>query len=143
MNEFKGTPGPWVVDIRGGCVAVYPDGEQWETPGCHRSDERNIAYSDKGAAYDERVGHWSMDKKTVHDYTLIAAAPELLDALQWALPMAILAMEQHRMERVKNGHVDISGTYKNGESWVGIYQDEVDKIEFARAAIAKSLGESQ
>lgn len=70
-------------------------------------------------------------------------ASDLLDALQWALPMAILAMEQHRMERVKNGHVDISGTYKNGESWVGIYQDEVDKIEFARAAIAKALGESK
>lgn len=39
-------------------------------------------------------------------------ANELLEALQWALPMAILAMEQHRMERVKNGHWDISGTYK-------------------------------
>lgn len=70
-------------------------------------------------------------------------ANELLEALQWALPMAILAMEQHRMERVKNGHRDISGTYKNGESWVGIYQDEVDKIEFARAAIAKATGETK
>lgn len=70
-------------------------------------------------------------------------ADELLEALQWALPMAILAMEQHRMERVKNGHRDISGTYKNGESWVGIYQDEVDKIEFARAAIVKATGETK
>lgn len=68
---------------------------------------------------------------------------ELLEALQWALPMAILAMEQHRMERVKNGHTDISGTHGNGESWVGIYQDEVDKIEFARAAINKATGETK
>lgn len=68
---------------------------------------------------------------------------ELLEALQWALPMAILAMEQHRMERVKNEHTDISGTYGNGESWVGIYQDEVDKIEFARAAINKATGETK
>lgn len=78
-----------------------------------------------------------------HDAHLIAAAPELLEALRWALPMAIIAMEQHRFERVKAGHTDIVGTYKNGESWLGIYQDEVDKIEFSRAAIAKALGGNQ
>lgn len=82
MKEFKGTPGPWVVDVRGGCVAVYPDGEQWETPGCHYDDKRNIAYSSKGAEYDAVVGYWNMDKKTIRDYTLIAAAPDLLEALQ-------------------------------------------------------------
>lgn len=41
----------------------------------------------------------------------------------------------------------VTGTFqehiKNGESWVGIYQDEVDKIEFARAAIAKATGETK
>lgn len=82
MKEFKGTPGPWLVDVRGGCVAVYPDGEQWETPGCHYDDKRNIAYSNKGAEYDAVVGYWNMDKKTIRDYTLIAAAPDLLEALQ-------------------------------------------------------------
>ncbi|HFK5702832.1 TPA: hypothetical protein ACG0A7_002571 [Enterobacter roggenkampii] len=82
MKEFKGTPGPWVVDVRGGCVAVYPDGEQSETPGCHYDDKRNIAYSSKGAEYDRVVGYWNMDKKTIRDYTLIAAAPDLLKELQ-------------------------------------------------------------
>lgn len=115
MNEFKGTPGPWVVDIRGGCVAVYPDGEQWETPGCHRSDERNIAYSDKGAAYDEKAGHWSMDKKTVHDYTLIATAPELLEALKGLL-VRVADDEEYGPEHA---------------------------ITIAREAIKKALGESQ
>ena len=88
--KFKGTPGPWVVDVRGGCVAVYPDGEQSETPGCHYDDKRNIAYSNKGAEYDEVVGYWSMDKKTISDYTLIAAAPDLLEALQLFLDAQIL-----------------------------------------------------
>lgn len=116
MNEFKGTPGPWVVDVRGGCVAVYPDGEQWETPGCHRSDERNIAYSDKGAAYDEKAGHWSMDKKTVHDYTLIASSPRLLE---------LLIKCADALEEVSS------------QQWCGPIIDE------ARAEIAKALGESQ
>ncbi|MGO0676014.1 hypothetical protein [Citrobacter werkmanii] len=82
MSEFKGTPGPWVVDIRGGCVAVYQNGRQKECDGCHRDDERNIAYSNKGAEYDRVVGYWSMDKKTIRDFTLMSAGPELLEALQ-------------------------------------------------------------
>ncbi|EMV1743499.1 hypothetical protein AABV93_001784 [Enterobacter hormaechei] len=114
MKEFKGTPGPWVVDVRGGCVAVYPDGEQWETPGCHYDDKRNIAYSNKGAEYDAVVGYWNMDKKTISDYTLIAAAPDLLEALQ-------------KMLR--------AGQKQN---WNERYESEMNA---ARAAISKALGE--
>ncbi|MFP2385843.1 hypothetical protein [Enterobacter ludwigii] len=82
MKEFKGTPGPWILDKRVACVAIYPDGRQGDTEGCHSDDERNIAYSCKGAEYDDVVGYWSMDKQTVHDFTLMAAAPDLLEALQ-------------------------------------------------------------
>lgn len=114
MKDFKGTPGPWVVDVRGGCVAVYPDGEQWETPGCHYDDKRNIAYSNKGAEYDAVVGYWNMDKKTIRDYTLIAAAPDLLEALQ-------------RMYR--------AGQKQN---WNERYESEMNAT---RAAIGKALGE--
>ncbi|MDG0556546.1 hypothetical protein [Klebsiella quasipneumoniae] len=81
MNEFKGTPGPWVLDERVACVAIYPKGRESDTNGCHADDERNIAYSRKGAEYDDVVGYWSMDKKTVRDFTLMAAAPELLESL--------------------------------------------------------------
>lgn len=126
MKEFKGTPGPWVVDIRGGCVAVYPDGKQCETPGCHHDDKRNIAYSNKGAEYDEVVGYWSMDKKTISDYTLIAAAPDLLEALQ----LSLNAMNE--MGDILNFH-DLAE------------QSKVDELtpafDKARAAISKALGE--
>ncbi|MCW5001022.1 hypothetical protein M7963_05785 [Enterobacter roggenkampii] len=113
MKRFKGTPGPWVVDVRGGCVAVYPDGEQWETPGCHYDDKRNIAYSNKGAEYDAVVGYWNMDKKTIRDYTLIAAAPDLLEALQ-----SIIELQTR-------GYVVLGDKY----------------TDMARAAISKALGE--
>ena len=123
-GEFKGTAGPW---------GVNEIGQHWNNKSLTHLE---ITFGEDGECICDTVYQRA-------DANLISAAPELLEALQWALPMAIIAMEQHRMERVKSGHRDISGTYKNGESWVGIYQDEIDKIEFARAAIAKALGESQ
>lgn len=48
--EFKGTPAPWVVDIRNGCCAVYQKNRTNDTAGCHRDDDRNIVYSSKGAS---------------------------------------------------------------------------------------------
>lgn len=114
MKEFKGTHGRWVVDKRVACVAIYPDGKQKETEGCHADDERNIAYSCKGAEYDDVVGYWSMDKKTVHDFTLMAAAPDLLEALQ-----------------VMVGALGVMVTDA----------DNCAEILKARAAISKALGE--
>lgn len=80
MKEFKGTPGPWVADIRGGCAAIYPSCRYDDTPGCHRDDGRNIAFSSKGAKYNGM--HWEIDGSVEHDFNLMAAAPELLEALR-------------------------------------------------------------
>ncbi len=114
MDKFDGTPGPWVVDVRGGCVAVYQDGRQEDTNGCHFDDDRNIAYSNKGAEYDKVVGYWNMDKKTIRDFTLISAAPELLEALQQCADW-----------------LDIHAPAGSAESFC---------VDEARTAIAKALG---
>lgn len=124
MEEFKGTPGPWVVDVRGGCVAVYQDGRQEDTNGCHFDDERNIAYSNKGAEYDKVVGYWNMDKKTIRDFTLISAAPELLEALQGYMS-AVECMNQ---------------AMKDGLNVQGAISALVGHEDMAHAAIAKALG---
>ena len=62
----------------------------------------------------------------------------LREALKWALPLAERAQDDHRMERIRCGHTDIVGQYKNGVSYVGIYQSEVDQIEEARAALSEA-----
>ena len=65
---------------------------------------------------------------------------EATDVLAWAVPLAELAIERHRTERVLHGRNDIYGTYKNGETWIGIYQSEVDQIEQARAMRDAAMG---
>lgn len=116
MSEFKGTKGPWGVSAN------------------------TSVDSELGGFICEAYGDSTSFEEDQANAKLIAAAPELLEALQWALPLAKIAMDTHRMERIKCGHMDINGTYKNGETWVGIYQKEVDEIESAQAAIAKALG---
>lgn len=49
-----------VCDQRSGCVAVYKKSQRNESPGCHRTDERNIVFSDKGARFN-LTEDWTMD----------------------------------------------------------------------------------
>ena len=88
MQEFKGTPGVWFADIRGGCAAIYPASRVEDTAGCHGDDSRNIAYSSKGAKFNGM--HWDLDQSVEHNFRLMAAAPELLEALQLMLDSQVL-----------------------------------------------------
>lgn len=114
MKDFKGTPGPWVADIRGGCAAIYPSCRSDDTPGCHCDDERNIAFSSKGAKYNGM--HWEIDGSVEHDFNLMSAAPELLEALQRITPLYEALMRDCGLEHK-------------------------EMIAISRAAIKKALGE--
>jgi len=53
-----------ICDKRNGCVAIYKESKKDETNGCHADDERNIAYSSKGAEFN---GSWWDMNKEVQD----------------------------------------------------------------------------
>lgn len=92
-NEFKGTPGPWAINVIG---------PHWNNNSLTHIE---ITFGDDGECICDTV-------YKAEDATLIAAAPELLEALQDAL---------HAYD-------------KHGEH---------SEWDFARAAIAKALGETK
>src|SRR5699024_4221781 len=107
MTEFKGTPGPWFPALLYGYMtgvrAQNPETGRWvahawcqtSTPASHEAHAKQVAQNEANAR-------------------LIAAAPELLEALELML-----------------SHL--------GEPHCGIWRDVQGR---ARAAIAKALGET-
>ena len=61
-------------------------------------------------------------------------ANELISALIWALPLAEIALEDHRQTRLQNGHDDIG----RGTKVLGLWPSEVEQRDKARAILAKA-----
>lgn len=107
MKEFKGTPGPWDVDDNGHFYDI--------TAG--RATVGNVCSSMSWFDNDIHRGPVAMANAN-----LIAAAPELLEAL-----------------RQLRDYVEDMHAAKYGGDWV----DESHPMSLARAAIAKALGETK
>lgn len=69
------TPGPWISDIRPGCVAVYPG-----KPENCLSEARAWAVHYKGGHWDADGG-WTVDSETVANNQFIAAARQAVPDL--------------------------------------------------------------
>lgn len=81
MNVFKGTPGPWEKHVRKGRIhAVIPK---------YYGERRLETVLHLGTIHDDDCGVETCCCVEEHaNARLIAAAPELLDALKLILPMA-------------------------------------------------------
>lgn len=108
----KHTPGPWML-------VETPDESVISSWDIHVGEYKVSVFPYK-RIYSEDRTHSGLiiDKERMADARLIAAAPELLDALNRLLPMAE------------------DGTFQYGAN-----PDEDEDIIYARAAIAKATGE--
>ena len=100
MNEPKYTPGPYKVQQWSDCYTIFTDHPDYS-----------------GRSIADTVGDMPHDEINAQ---LLAAAPELLEALQ-----------------------NIVGTYNDSERWTQGDEPEPVEIQAARAAIAKATGDAQ
>jgi hypothetical protein len=126
------TPGPWRADIRTGCYAVYPGEHQNCLDGCGA-----WAVADQGGRGEESNGPGSYRLITDEQRAnarLIAAAPDLLEALKFA-------------EAILSEHVAASCDICGGEGgWTNDPQPRMTPVRHktgceyltVRAAIAKA-----
>lgn len=108
MSEFKHTPGPWRISRTSGMeIFINQDYDQ----------------PNRVPGYFAEVRRFTSDHEQVDaNARLIAAAPELLEAL-----------EQLVSDYERGIHVEFGGS-----PWL---KEKLEELDYARAAIAKALGE--
>ena len=83
---------------------------------------------------DVNEGHDRAEKAEARNAELFSNHERLRDALEWALPLAEIAFENARQERLKYGHDDIG----KGTNNIGLWPEEVNKRNKARDAIQQA-----
>lgn len=111
------TPGPWTLHKYHGHVSIQ------QTCG-HENLIGTLGHSCKHDSYDEQAAN----------ARLVAAAPDLLHACQYALPFM-----QARVDLQQDPEV---GSYPVGEFGLAAWQYTKDVLKFLNEAIAKAGGES-
>ena len=135
MNKpLKHTPGPWVVDSRGGCLAIYQKARENETPGVHKNDSRNIHYSNRGATYVD--GHWTMDEQARADAFLMAAAPDLLACAEKAEAAA-----EHWLAKWKDAEAEVARREKKAQLAQKVWGNAGVRAQKAEADRDKWMGQ--
>lgn len=79
---------------------------------------------------NDLAGPWAM---IVMIRALAAERDRLKVALKWALPLAELAQEDHRIKRLQAGHNDIG----REQGHIGLWPEEVASRNQARAALGE------
>ena len=119
MGESKHTPGPWIIKYSGNGYPYQLDAPNGSRgPGVIRSVTRWGAFS------------FPSSPEALANARLIAAAPELLEALKWLHELCIHA----NPGAFDNGNLDATGSIDEGD----VLASEL--IRGAQSAIAKAEG---
>lgn len=86
--------------------------------------------------YCSSTGHGkNLDRAGDSKYQQLKAShARLLAALEWALPLARLCLEDTRLTRLQSGLSDIGA----GTHHIGLWPDEIEKYDNARNAIKEA-----
>ena len=119
MNETKHTPGPWEFRMyAGGCVIV----SKHDAPGSSvRARLKGVTVKVDAVIYDDQ----SNAHEASPDARLIAAAPDLLEALEKALP--IIEAEAERREEAPISQDQRVGYWSEMRDLANEFADTIDK----------------
>lgn len=120
MTNNKHTPGPWEADFRTGCFAVRRKGDKLN---CLSEASRDSIVFQNGRSEDlsEPNGYRYLTDEQIANAHLIAAAPELMEALEKAKAFLVTAITR-------------------GEVKMSDYEELVSDIE---NTISKAKGDSE
>lgn len=120
MPKPKHTPGPWWVEI------TTPTGE----PLSYYSEVSGNKWGALAQVVTAMDGEGGLCAEGVANARLIAAAPELLEALIETRTSLMIVAEQ------------VLDASKTDPRWEGVYEKLTPYLEQSRAAIAKATGEA-
>lgn len=87
---------------------------------------------------DAQDGGFGMGRDMEIRSELLRKIRGLVAALEWTVPLAERALDEHRLQRILAGHKDITATAASGLPVVGLWQTEVDAMDRARAILKEA-----
>ena len=120
MKEFKGTKGKWVLDPYNATLVCSTNSDNGQIAECRSPDVEcnHIAYVSDGT-------HWEENEEVAKaNAQLIAAAPELLKALQGLLYIIDNSEGVHGLSPLRHS----------------FFWEEFTQVEIADKAVSKALG---
>ena len=110
-EKMKNTPGPWNLDIRVGCIAIYSGPKENCLSHMHNSP-RTMFY--KSGEWDKEKKCWNTDPQDEANARLIAAAPDYHEHA-YNLAMLVLQSDFYKNPGIKDAVDNVLAVYSKAD----------------------------